>query len=485
MDIAPNFVSSANLAHRPDHITVWNSCLAHIKQHLEPKPYRTWFEPLQSVKLVGNALTLLVPAPIYFEYIEEHYIDVLGAALRNELGERFSLEYQLPKPQNTPAAPLKTEDRTTHTQNTPLAPPTPDIRNPFIIPGIRKPRIDSQLNGSYRFDNFVEGEANRMARSAGYAIAKKPGETGFNPMVIYGAAGVGKTHLVHAIGNACLEQHPDKNILYVTSHIFMNQLVDHIKHNTVTDFINFYNSLDVLIMDDIQFLDKKQRMQEIFFTIFNHLHQTRKQIVLTSDRAPKDMEGIEDRLISRFRWGLIADLSTPDVETRMAIMLSAMEREGVAASVEVLEYLCFHIDNVRGVVGAVTRMKAYMMYNNSEVTMKMAKEIIHHYVATEVQKEISIDGIMQLVADHFKTTTELIKSKTRKREIVEARQLAMFLAKKMVANKSLMAIGEAFGGRDHATVIYSCRTVENLIETDLIFKKASEDVEKKIRLSIG
>ncbi len=479
MNTATTFVSSAN-GNLPNHIQIWNNCLAYIKAHLEPKPFRTWFEPLQAVQLSGNALTLLVPAPVYFEYIEEHYIDVLGAALRQELGSRFSLEYQLPKVQPPPLAP-RAEDK----QTSQSIPPTPDIRNPFVIPGIKKQRIDSQLNKEYRFDNFVEGEANRMARSAGYAVAKKPGETGFNPMIIYGAAGVGKTHLVHAIGNATREQHPDKNVLYVTSHIFMNQLVDHIKNNTVSDFINFYNSLDVLIMDDIQFLDKKQRMQEIFFTIFNHLHQTRKQIILTSDKAPKDMEGIEDRLISRFRWGLIADLSTPDVETRMAIMLSAMERDGIAASVEVLEYMCFHIDNVRGVIGAVTRMKAYTMFNNTEITMKMAKEIIHHYVSTEVQKEISLDGIMLIVAEHFKTTIELLKSKTRKREVVEARQLAMYLSKKMISNKSLMAIGEAFGGRDHATVIYSCRTVENLLDTDILFRKALEDIEKKVGLSVG
>ena len=345
-------------------------------------------------------------------------------------------------------------------------------------------KIDSQLNETYRLENFVEGECNKMARSAGIAVSKQPGTTSFNPLIIYGPSGSGKTHLVHAIGNATLEKYPEKNVLYVSSHTFMNQLVAHIKNNTVNDFILFYNTLDVLIIDDIQFFDKKQRMQEIFFTIFNQLHQSHRQIIMTSDKTPKDLEGIEERLLTRFKWGLIADLGTPDIETRMAIMLTAMERGGIAANIEILEYLCYHIDNVRGILGAVNRLKAYHEFSGRLIDMKLAKEIVQHYVSTEVQKEVTIEGIIQLVADYFKTDIALLASKTRKREVVEVRQLAMYMSKKMV-NKSLEAIGAAFGGRDHATVIHSCKSIENLIDTDPIFRKTVLDVERKIKLSIG
>jgi chromosomal replication initiator protein len=469
-----------------DAATIWANCLEYLKANVEPKPYRTWFEPLQAVSLEGSTLTLLVPAPVYYEYIEEHFIDQLGAALRKYVGTNVNLEYQVPKivrdmtdrvPQNPQGKKPKQPEPPPTAQNV--------VKNPFVIPGIKKQKIENQFTPNYRFDNYIEGECNRMARSAGMAISRKPGETGFNPLMIYGPTGVGKTHLVHAIGNAAAEMYPDKNMLYVTMHIFMNQLVYHIKENTVNDFINFYNSLDVLIVDDIQFLDKKQRMQEIFFTIFNHLHQSRKQIILTSDKSPRDMEGIEERLITRFRWGLIADMGDPDLETRMAIMMSYMEREGVSASAEILEYLCYHISNLRGIVGAVNRMSAFVQFDKRDLDMKAAKEIVQNYVTTEVKTEITIDVVMTMVSEHFKTTNELIKSKTRKREVVEARQLAMHISKKLIPTKSLVAIGEAFGGRDHTTVIYSCKTVENLISTDTNYRKTVEDLERKIKLSVG
>ena len=464
-----------------DATAVWANCLEYLKGKLEPKPYRTWFEPLQAVSLHGNTLTLLVPAPVYYEYIEEHYITELGGALRQFIGPQFNLEYHVPKVVRDMTMPAQQGKKT--------EPPPPTVqnvvKNPFVIPGIKKQKVESNLNPNYRFENYIEGECNRIARSAGMAISRKPGDTSFNPLMIYGPTGVGKTHLAHAIGNTTAELFPDKNVLYVTTHIFMNQIVYHIKENTVNDFINFYNSLDVLIVDDIQFLDKKQRMQEIFFTIFNHLHQTRKQIVLTSDKSPRDLDGIEDRLITRFRWGLIADIGDPDLETRMAIMMSYMEREGISASIDILEYLCYHISNLRGIVGTVSSMKAFAEYNKTDIDMKVAKEIVQNYVTTEVKTEITIDVIMLMVAEEFKTTTELITSKTRKREVVEARQLAMHLSKKLIPSKSLMVIGEAFGKRDHTTVIYSCKTVENLINTDTNYRKTVDDLERKIKLSVG
>ena len=296
-----------------DHATVWDNCLQMIRRNVNLQSFKTWFEPIKPVRLQDNALTIQVPNKFFYEWLEEHYVGLLKNSIRKELGDRGRLEYQILM--GSPERPIHTTPEQSgaymHGGVEALS-----IKNPFVIPGIKKMKVDPQLNPLNTFDSFIEGDCNRLARSAGLAVAKKPGGTAFNPLVIYGATGLGKTHLAHAIGNDIVKNTEGKSILYVSSENFTNQVINAIRNNAVGDVINFYQLIDVLIIDDIQFFANKFKMQEIFFNIFNQLHQTGRQIVMTSDRPPKDLEGIEDRLISRFKWGLTADLQAPDLETR-------------------------------------------------------------------------------------------------------------------------------------------------------------------------
>ena len=318
-----------------DHASVWDNCLSTIRQHVNAQSFKTWFEPIRPVNLDSTALTIQVPNRFFYEWLEEHYVGLLKMTIKKELGSNGQLLYQIVNGQISQSAPqvayappaasttaVLSKGQTTSSQSgfAPGMVDTGHIKNPFIIPGIKKPNIDPQLNEKYTFGTFIEGDCNQLARSAGLAISDRPGKNSFNPLIIYGDVGLGKTHLAQAIGHRVLELHPRKTVLYVATDKFTNQIIQSIKNNAVNDLINFYQFVDVLIVDDIQFLANKQKMQEIFFNIFNQLHQNGKQIILTSDRPPKDMEGIEERLISRFKWGLTADLQAPDLETRMAIL---------------------------------------------------------------------------------------------------------------------------------------------------------------------
>lgn len=480
-----------------DHATVWDSCLHAIRKSVNQQSFRTWFEPIRPVRLDGTALTIQVPNKFFYEWLEEHYVSLLKSTIRKELGDRGRLEYQIlmgasvnemaKANGNSNGNGHSTTNGVSTKNGEHYAPGMIDmenIKNPFVIPGIKKLRIDPNLNPNYTFDNFIEGDCNRLARSAGLAIAKKPGGTSFNPLVIFGDVGLGKTHLAHAIGNDILDKFPNKSVLYVSSEKFTSQIIQSIKNNAVNDFINFYQTVEVLIVDDIQFLANKQKTQEIFFHIFNQLHQNGRQIILTSDRPPKDMEGVEERLISRFKWGLSADLQAPDLETRMAILESKMNREGVELPSNVIEFICYNIqNNIRELEGVLVSLIAQSSLNRREIDLELAKEVIRNFVS-QINKEITLDFIQKLVAEHFGVTMDKIQGKTRKRSIVIARQLSMFLAKKLT-DKSLKSIGEMFGGRDHSTVIYSCKTVQDLMETDAIFKDTVTDLEKKIKMSLN
>lgn len=468
-----------------DHASVWESCLQMIRKNVPLQSFRTWFEPIRAVKLENNALTIQVPNRFFYEWLEEHYVSLLKTTIRRELGDKGKLEYHIMMGNGNgnefaaKAKELKNGDG--------LAPGMIDaehIKNPFVIPGIKKVKVDSQLNPNYLFENYIEGDCNRLARSAGQAIAKKPGETSFNPLVIFGDTGLGKTHLAQAIGNEVLERFPNKTVLYVPSEKFTNQIIQSIKNNAVNDFVNFYQLVDVLVVDDIQFLANKQKTQEIFFHIFNQLHQSGKQIILTSDRPPKALDGMEERLISRFKWGLSADLQAPDLETRMAILESKLNREGVEIPQDVVEFICYNIqNNIRELEGVLVSLVAQSSLNRREIDMDLAKEVVKNFVS-HINEEITVDYIQKLVADHFSVPVEKLQGKTRKRSIVIARQLSMYLAKNLT-DKSLKTIGDNFGGRDHSTVIYSCKTVQDLMETDIIFKDTVAELEKKIRMSLN
>lgn len=473
---------------------VWDDCLRIIKKNVNPQSYKTWFEPIKPVQLENDILTIQVPNKFFFEWLEEHYVTLLKKSIRQELGERGRLMYHIPEggAQDVPAGktpsarPVLNAKPSAEKDNEPV-PGVFDaemIKNPFIIPGIKRIKVEPQLNLNYTFDNFIEGDCNRLARNAGLAIAKKPGGTAFNPLVIFGDVGLGKTHLAQAIGNEIVSKFDNKAVLYVSAEKFTNQIIQAIKNNSVNDFVNFYQMIDVLIIDDIQFLAGKQKTQEIFFHIFNQLHQNGKQVILTSDRAPKDLEGIEDRLISRFKWGLSADLQAPDLETRMAILDSKINEEGVEIPQDVLEFICYNIkNNIRELEGVMISLLAQSTLIRRDVDMELAKEVIRNFVTT-INKEITVEFIQQLVAEHFNVPVDKLHHETRKRNVVIARQLSMFLAKKLT-NKSLKTIGENFGGRDHSTVIYSCKAVQDMMDTDMIFKDTVAELEKKIKMSLN
>ncbi len=466
--------------------TVWDSCLRTIRRNVNNQSFKTWFEPIRPVRLDQDALTIQVPNKFFYEWLEEHYVSLLKMTIRQELGDKGRLEYQIlmgPKRQKT-GIPKPSSSTPRRDANMPGAIDTGNIKNPFVIPGIKKLKIDPQLNPSYTFDNFIEGDCNRLARSAGFAVANKPGGTAFNPLVIFGDVGLGKTHLAQAIGNDVITNGSNKTVLYVSSEKFTNQIIESIKNNAVNDFVNFYQLVDVLIVDDIQFLANKVKTQEIFFHIFNQLHQNGKQLILTSDRPPKDLDGMEERLISRFKWGLSADLSTPALETRMAILESKMNQEGLDIPYDVIEFICYNIkNNIRELEGVLISLVAQSMLNRREIDLDLAKEVIKNFVS-QMSKEITVEFIQDLVADHFDLSVDKLKGQTRKRSIVIARQLSMYLAKNLT-NKSLKSIGENFGGRDHSTVIYSCKAVQDLLDTDMIFKDTVVDLEKKIKMSLN
>lgn len=469
---------------------VWDNCLEVIRDNVPYQSYRTWFEPIVPVKLDENVLTIQVPSQFFYEWLEEHYISLLKKTVKKELGAEGRLEYQIIMENaynNTKPYSVRVPTNSATTKNQPVTMPmdlgrSDAIRNPFIIPGLKKVKVESQLNANYNFDNFIEGDCNRLARSAGYAVANKPGGTAFNPLLLYGGVGLGKTHLAHAIGIEIKEKHPNKTVLYVSSEKFTHQFIDSVKNNSHNDFVHFYQMIDVLIMDDVQFLAGKDKTQDVFFHIFNHLHQNGKQLVLTSDKAPVEMQGMEQRLLSRFKWGLAADLSAPELETRIAILRKKVYQDGIELPEEVLEYLAYSItSNIRELEGALISLLAQASLNKKSINLDLAKQMIDKFVKNTA-REISIDYIQKVVSDYFDMPIELMKSKTRKREVVQARQIAMFYAKNMT-KASLATIGAQCGGKDHATVLHAYRTVNNLIETDKQFRGYITDLDKKIKLS--
>ena len=469
---------------------VWQNCLAVIKDNVSLQSYKTWFEPIAPVKLANNVLTIQVPSQFFYEWLEEHYITLLRKTIKKEMGAEGKLEYSIIMENgvNNPK-PYTVRIPTTNRQalkNEPVAVPIDvngekGIRNPFIIPGLKKVKIDSQLNPNYSFESFIEGDCNRLARSAGYAVSKNPGGTAFNPLLIYGGVGLGKTHLVHSIGIEIKNNHPNKTVLYVSSEKFTHQFIDAVRNNNQNDFIHFYQMIDVLIIDDVQFFSGKEKTQDVFFHIFNHLHQTGKQLILTSDKAPVELQGMEQRLLSRFKWGLSADLQNPELETRIAILETKMYNEGLELPKEVVEYLAYSITtNIRELEGALISLLAQSSLNKKAITLDLAKQMIDKFVKNTA-REVSIDYIQKVVCDYFDLPIELLKSKTRKREVVQARQIAMYFAKKMTKS-SLANIGMHCGGKDHATVLHACKTVNNLIDTDKRFRGYVSDLEKKISI---
>ncbi len=467
-------------------ISVWNNCLAFIKDNIQPQAFKTWFEPIKPIKLTDNALSIQVPSKFFYEWLEEHYVKLLKVSLTKELGESAKLVYII-KMENTYGnrEPFTEKIPSSNRATVPaqeldvaIKSKNPQLKNPFVIPGIRNIKIESQLNPNYNFENFLEGDSNRLARSAGMAVANKPGGTSFNPLLVFGGVGLGKTHLAHAIGVEIKDKYPERTVLYISAEKFTQQYIESVKKNTRNDFIHFYQLIDVLIIDDVQFLSGKSGTQDVFFHIFNHLHQNGKQVILTSDKAPVDMQDIEQRLLSRFKWGLSAELQNPDYETRISILKNKLYRDGVEMHDDIIEYVAKHIKtNIRELEGAIISLIAQSSFNKKEVTLDLAQQVVEKFVKN-TKREVSIDYIQKVVSDYFEMDVATLQSKTRKRHIVQARQLAMFFAKKFT-KASLASIGSQIGKRDHATVLHACKTVDNLAETDKQFRKYIDDLTKK------
>jgi chromosomal replication initiator protein len=472
------------------HLQVWNNCLAVIKDNVPPISYKTWFEPIVPLNLENEILTLQVPSHFFYEYLEEQYIDILRKTLRKEIGNSAKLEYNVVMENNhianaKPFSVVVPGNNGTNTKNRPVSMHADKeeftIRNPFVIPGIKKLHIDSQLNPDYSFANFIEGDCNRLARSAGVAVSENPGGTAFNPLVLYGDSGLGKTHLAQAIGIKTKELYQDKTVLYVSANKFQTQFTEAIRNNNKNDFLHFYQMIDVLIIDDIQELAGKEKTQNTFFHIFNHLHQSGKQLILTSDKAPVELKGMENRLLSRFKWGLSADLQNPDYETRVRILHQKAYKDGIVIANEVIEYIASHVvNNVRELEGALISLLAQSTLNKKELNLDLAVSIIDRLVKN-TKRELSIDYIQKVVCDHFSLPIDVLQVKTRKREIVQARQIAMYFSKTLT-KASLASIGSQIGKKDHATVLHACKTVNNLIDTDRGFKTQIDEIDKKLKM---
>ena len=445
--------------------------------------FNTWFMPIVPLRLDGKTITIQVPSQFFYEWLEEHYIHVLKKALNTIIGEGAKLEYSVivdqGNKQNAPYV-INLPNRSVGKGNAYQRNQRPVGSNPFHLDVLTEPQ-ESQLNQAYSFDSFIEGDCNRLARSAGYAVAKKPGLTSFNPLMIYGGVGLGKTHLVQSIGNEIKANLPDKFVLYVSSEKFINQFIKAVQNNEVQSFQAYYLQVDALIIDDVQFFGNKEKTQEIFFHIFNHLHQSGKQIIMTSDRPPKDLKGLEERLLSRFKWGLTADLQQPDFETRMAIIHTKMEAEGIEIPPDVCEYLAYTVDtNIRELEGVLISLIAHASLNRREIDLELAKQIMKNIVH-DIETEVGIDYIQKTVAEYFHLKLEDLKDKTRKKEIVIARQVAMYFSKEYT-NHSLKSIGYHFGGRDHSTVIHAVQSVNDTMDVNANFRDTIKDLKDKLKI---
>lgn len=462
---------------------VWNECLRVIEQHVNEQSFSTWFKPINPVKLEGTSLTIQVPSQFFYEWLEDNYVQELKLAIKTTLGQGGRLEYAVVVDRgNSSNQPyVVSYPQNNSGSKKPIANSEPD-RTPFEMKSLNAEALtNSNLNPTYTFTTYIEGDCNRLARSAGFAVATKPGITSFNPLMVYGGVGLGKTHLVQAIGNEIKNGPEDKFVLYVSSEKFVNQFMDSIKDGNVKSFTNFYMQVDVLIIDDIQFLAGKDRTQEMFFHIFNHLHQSKKQIIMTSDCPPRDLKGLEERLLSRFKWGLTADLQMPDFETRVAIIRRKMESEGIIIPDDVVEYLAYTVDtNVRELEGILISLIAHASLSRVEINLELAKTVMKNIIK-DIETEVGVDFIQKTVSEYYGINLDDLKAKTRKKEIVTARQVAMYFCKEFT-NHSLKSIGYHFGGRDHSTVIHAVHTVNDLMETDTSFRNAVLEQKKKFKM---
>jgi len=453
-----------------DPIITWKDCLLKIKENVSMMTYNTWFLPIKPIGITDTTLKVQIPSRFFWEWIDEHFNGLITRAITDVLGKEAKLTYVI-------AEDMSFVDDGNSVSEISVS--------PAILIDKPKPKqtFESNLNPRYTFDNFIKGEGNQLARAAAGAISDNPGGTSFNPLFLYGGVGLGKTHLIQAIGNQIAKNFPEKKIIYLSSDIFTVEFVDSIQTNKVNEFSNFYRSMDVLIIDDIQFLIGKEKTQDLFFHIFNTLHQSRKQIILSSDKPPKDLKGLDERLISRFQWGLTADIQPPELETRIAILKRKAETYGMFISNEILEYIATNItSNIRELEGCLIKLLASVSLNFKEITFELAKKTVKEIATDRKTATLTIETITRVVCEHLGVAENKIRDKTRKKEIVLARQIAMYLAKNLTLS-SLKTIGLHFGGRDHSTVIHACNSIEEYKVTDSSFSKIIDEIKNKVELS--
>ena len=463
----------------------WDNCLEIIKDNVPESSFRTWFEPIRPVKLEGSTLTIQVPSGYFPEFIEAHFIDILSRTMKRVIGPDAKLVYEVPVVKDSTVR-YPAGKTTSEIINPDIALPkekVQKIEDPYIIPGLKGITVNPNLNPANSFENLIEGNCNRLGRAAGMAIAENPGNTAYNPLFVYGGTGLGKTHLAQAIGIEIKEKFPDKVVLYVTANRFQTHYMDSVIKNAVTDFQYYYQSMDVLIIDDVHEFADKPGTQNAFFQIFNHLHRLGKQLIFTSDRAPVDLQGLEKRLLSRFKWGLTTELLPPDIETRTAILKAKSFKEGIVLDDDIIHYIASKVtNNVRELEGTLASLMAHATLTKKKITLPLAQEVIEKIVTVSTD-EISITKIRNTVSDYFGISNDVMLSNTRKREIVQARQIAMYLCRNMTG-KSLTTIGAELGGKNHATVLHACETVGDLMATDRSFRQYISDIEKKLKSNL-
>ncbi len=456
----------------PDSITneLWDKCLRILRDNVSSLIYNTWFTPITPLKWSEKVITVQVPSQFFYEQLENNYYDLLRKTIERVFGDGARLQYDIVVDRNN----KNVEERSIIIPAFQSPPPVVQQSISFQGTDNKIQHFSNNLNPRYSFDNFLTGESNQLAVSAAKAVAGNPGGTQFNPIFVYSETGLGKSHLLHAIGNYILKNNPSKRVLYTHSENFITEFVYAIQKNKVNELSSFYRSIDVLILDDIQFLSGKEKTLDNFFHTFNALHQQGKQIVLSSDTPPSELNGIDERLISRFKWGLTVDIQRPELELRIAILIQKAANSGIDLPMDIAEYIANNAPHrIRDLEGILINLIAKHTLDNKELNIELAKQVVRNQISL-TSKEFTIQDIKEIVSDHYQVTIDMIESKSRKHEIALARQMSMYLSKKFTRN-SLKAIGSEFGGRDHSTVLHSCTAIDNYLFFD---KKVQRDFEK-------
>ena len=448
----------------------WAQCQTILADNLTSSAYQTWFAPIVPLQFAEGVLVLQVKSQFVAEYIEQNYIPLLSAAIIRVFGQGTRLEYRVLIDSTSGAGTCVPSSGST----------AQAVNAQFIVGQQAAANFDSQLNNLYTFDSFIAGEPNKLARTAGLAIAKQPGYTAFNPLFVYGGSGVGKTHLVNAIGNQVKVLNPQARVIYVSANTFKLQYQDATRNNRVTDFLNFYQSVDVLIVDDIQYFAGLKSTQDTFFHIFNYLQQSRKQIILTCDRPPVELKDLEERLLTRFKWGLSAEIKQPDYLLRKNILLSKMHRDGISLSEEVVDFIAQNVRNsVRDLEGILASLLAHSTLTDEEINLKLAEQVVSHIVALQ-PRAISIGDVLTATADHYGVTEKALLSNNRSREVTQVRHVAAYLCKELTSS-SLTEIGFKLGRRTHATMLHSVALINRQLEFDASLRQHIAQIESALR----